>query len=250
MEYLAAGAPSSFLGQFSLQQLLIASGTTLLLTALSMPLAVVFGLALALMRRSRQLALSWPAAIYIELIRGTPLLVQLYLLYYSLPILGQWLSEQIPAIQSEWFVLDNFVVGIMCLAGNYAAYEAEIHRAGLDAVDKGQREAALSIGLSEQQTFIRVVLPQAMRIVIPPIINDLIAMLKDSSLVSIIGVTELLQVATGIGKSRFNMPQMLVVAALFYLAMSVPCYFLGKWVERRLKARGAPELHLDNVHGH
>src|SRR6185436_14886395 len=104
--------------------------------------------------------LAWPAALYIEAVRGTPLLVQIFLGYFSLPQLGQWLN-------TDLFTLDKFVVGVLCLAGNYAAYEAEIHRAGLQAIDKGQREAALSIGMSEGQSFFRVVLPQAFRIVVP-----------------------------------------------------------------------------------
>ncbi|MGH7145816.1 MAG: amino acid ABC transporter permease [Planctomycetota bacterium] len=250
MVTIAALGEPAWLSALSLPLLLRGCGYTLLLTVVSMPLAVVFGLVLALLRRSRRRWCAWPASVYIELIRGTPLLVQLYLVYYSLPEIGIWLNDLTPHIQSTWFTWNNLAVGILCLAGNYAAYEAEVHRAGLDAVDKGQREAALSIGMSPAQAFLRVVLPQAFRIVIPPVINDLIAMLKDSCLVSIIGVMELLNAAMSIGKSRFNMPQMLIAAAVLYLAMSLPCYFLGKWIERRLKARGAPELHLDNIHGH
>jgi len=226
-----------------LQRFLTATGNTLLLTLLSMPLAVCLGLALALMRSSRHRWLSWPASVYIEVVRGTPLLVQLYLVYFSLAQLGvHW--------GTDLLTFDAFYVGVACLAGNYAAYEAEIHRAGLQAIDKGQREAALSIGMSERQSFFRVVLPQAFRIVIPPVINDLIAMLKDSCLVSVIGVQELLTVAQSVGKSRAAVAEMLVVAAIFYLALSLPCYYLGKYIENRLKARGMPELHLDNVHGH
>jgi His/Glu/Gln/Arg/opine family amino acid ABC transporter permease subunit len=232
-----------FIKDIALFELLTAAKHTLMLTVISMPLAVIIGLLLALMRMSRLKALSWPASVYIEVIRGTPLLVQMYLVYFSLPQLGQ-------ALGTEWLTLSNFTVGIICLAGNYAAYEAEIHRAGLQAVDKGQREAALSIGMSERQAFFRVVLPQSLRIVVPPVINDLIAMLKDSSLVSVLGVQELLNRAMGIGRSKFTVPKMLVVAALIYLVMSLICYALGRWAERRLKAQGAPELHLDQAHGH
>jgi His/Glu/Gln/Arg/opine family amino acid ABC transporter permease subunit len=214
-----------------------------LLTALSMPTAVIFGLFLAMMRRSRHGLLSWPAAIYIEFMRGTPLLVQIWLVYFTLPQIGLYFG-------TTWLVLPGLVVGVMCLAGNYAAYEAEIHRAGLEAIDRGQREAALSIGMSEGQAFFRVVLPQAFRIVVPPIINDLIAMLKDSCLVSVVGVRELLNVAQDIGRGGGNTAQMLVLAAMFYLALSVPCYFLGKYIQRRLKVSGAPEVHIENVHGH
>ncbi|HEY3319504.1 MAG TPA: amino acid ABC transporter permease [Planctomycetota bacterium] len=223
--------------------LLKAAQYTLLLTAISMPLSILLGLVLALMRRARLRILSWPAAFYIEVIRGTPLLVQMFLVYFTLPQLGQWLN-------TDMLTLNSFVVGILCLAGNYAAYEAEILRAGLEAIDAGQREAALSIGMSEWQAFRTVVLPQAFRIVVPPIINDLIAMLKDSSLVSVLGVQELLNKALTIGRSNFTVPKMLVVAAAIYLVMSLVCYMLGKYAERKLHVQGAPELHLDQVHGH
>jgi len=210
---------------------------------MSMPLAVCLGLALAMMRSSRHRLLAWPAALYIEIVRGTPLLVQLYLVYFSLAQLGvRWGTDAL--------TFDAFYVGVVCLAGNYAAYEAEIHRAGIQAIDTGQREAALSIGMSERQAFFRVVLPQAFKIVIPPVINDVIAMLKDSCLVSVIGVQELLTVAQSVGKARASVAEMLVVAAFFYLTLSLPCYYLGKYIERRLKAKGMPELHLDTVHGH
>jgi His/Glu/Gln/Arg/opine family amino acid ABC transporter permease subunit len=223
--------------------LLEGAGITLLLTGLSMPLAVLLGLLLAWMRGSRRRLLNWPAAAYIEVIRGTPLLVQMFLVYYSLPQLGRWL-------QTEWLTWNNFAVGVCCLAANYAAYEAEILRAGLEAVDKGQREAALSLGLSERKAFCLIILPQAFRIVVPPLINDLIAMLKDSCLVSVIAVQELLNIAIGIGRSKFNLPQMMVAAAVLYLLMSLACYALGKWLEKRLKVQGAHELHVDQLHGH
>ena len=221
-------------------KLLYAARYTLYLTALSMPLAVIFGLFLALMRSSRFKLLSIPASIYVEVVRGTPLLVQLYLVYYSLPQIGQYFD-------TDKLTLDNFFVGVICLAGNYAAYESEIHRAGLQAIDKGQREAALSIGMSERQSFFRVVLPQAFRIIVPPIINDLIAMLKDTCLVSVISVSELLNVATGIGKTTGTVAQMLIAAAVIYLILSLICYVFGKWVESKLKVAGAAEIQVDQV---
>jgi len=241
-----------FLREVSLPTLLEGAKYTLFLTALSMPLAVALGLVLAVMRMSRHAFLKWPAVAYIEVIRGTPLLVQVYLVYFSLPALGQALDLWLNSGERYTYMLtlSNFVVGVICLSCNYAAYEAEVQRAGLRAIDKGQREAALSIGMSEFQAFRLVVLPQAFRIVVPPIINDLIAMLKDSSLVSVIGVAELLYRASSIGKAKFNMPQMLVAAAVLYLAMSLLCYAIGRLIERRLHLKGAPELHLEQVHGH
>ena len=205
-----------------------------------MPLAVCFGLILALMRMSRFRILSWAAACYVEIIRGTPLLVQMFLVYYSLPVLSLYLNTRL-------LIFDPFPASILCLAGNYAAYEAEIHRAGLQAVDKGQREAALSIGMSEKMSFLLVVMPQAFRIVVPPIINDLIAMLKDSCLASALGVPELLNTAAKIGKSRFALEKFYVLASILYMIMSLVCYALGKYIEGRLKARGTPELKLDQA---
>jgi len=227
----------------ALLSLLSAAKNTLLLTAVSMPLAVALGLLLGWMRLSRHRFLSWPAAAYVEVIRGTPLLVQVYLVYFSLAQLGQQLETTLLTLQP-------FSTGIICLAGNYAAYEAEIIRAGLEAVDKGQREAALSIGMSERQAFCLIILPQAFRIVVPPLINDLIAMLKDSCLVSVIGVPELLERAKSIGKERGTTAQMMVAAAVLYLMMSLVCYAFGKCLEKRLKVQGAHELHVDQVHGH
>jgi len=226
-----------------LAQLVKAMGYTLALTLLSMPLALALGLALALMRLSKRAWLSWPAVCYIELMRGTPLIVQVFLIYFSLPVLGQSLG-------TELLTWPKFFVGVFCLTLNYAAYEAEIHRAGLQAVDKGQREAASSLGLSETQGFFLVVLPQALRIIVPPVINDLISMLKDSSIVSVIGVAELLCVAQALGRSSASTAQMLVIAAFFYLLLSLVCGSLGKWAEARLIVREAPELKLDQVHGH
>jgi His/Glu/Gln/Arg/opine family amino acid ABC transporter permease subunit len=234
-----------------LGKLLIAAKWPFILTAMSMPLAVVIGLGLALLRRSERRWLSWPAATYIEVVRGTPLLVQMFLVYYSLPLLGQWLEEGcgLPGAQ-RFFTLDAVVAAVVCLAGNYAAYEAEIHRAGIDAVDRGQREAALSLGMSEGQAFRHVVLPQSLRIIVPPVINDLIAMLKDSCVASVITVPELLNRAQAIARANLRTGEMYVLAAAIYMALSLACYALGKWIECRLRKPGAPEVHLESVHGH
>ncbi|MFN4257996.1 MAG: ABC transporter permease subunit [Gemmataceae bacterium] len=231
----AAALPSDHSGHI-LIALLKAAQYTLLLTALSMPLALMAGLVLALLARSRNVLLRWPAVAYIQVMRGTPLLVQIYLIYYSLPQIGQELGL------GNLLTWPNLAVGVLCLSANYAAYEAEIHRAGIEAVPKGQREAALSIGMSERQAFVLVVLPQSFRIILPPVINDLVAMLKDSCLVSVIGVPELLQVALGIGKSRFIVPEMLIYAAIIYLILSLAADRLGKGLEAYLKRRGTPAV--------
>jgi polar amino acid transport system substrate-binding protein len=217
---------------------------TVLLTLIAMPLAVVAGLFLALGTMSRRAWLRWPATAYIILVRGTPLLVQIYLVYFSLPLLGEWVYGVVPGfVQSlldvfggpQMLTWPNFAVGAACLAGNYAAYEAEVHRAGLQAVPRGQREAAMSLGMSEWQVLRRVVFPQSFKIILPPLVNDLNSMIKDSSLVSVIGVPELLQTALGIGKSKFIVPKMLVIAALAYLVLCAVADWIGRRVEARLR---------------
>ncbi len=232
--------------QIFIFDLIYAARWPLYMTALAMPLAVFFGLILALMRISGKKLLVWPATTYIEIMRGTPLFVQLYLVYFSLPQIGVALDPMLPGAQ-YWLTLTPFPAAVICLAAIYAAYEAENQRAGLLAVDKGQREAALSIGMSEAQAFVRVVLPQAVRIILPPIINDAIAMLKDTCLASAIGVAELLRSAKDIGQNSVpnSTSRMYVAASILYMILSLACYFLGKWIEGKLKSKGGAELKVE-----
>lgn len=221
---------------------------TILLTIISMPSAVIFGLVLALGTMHRRWWIRWPALAYVIIVRGTPLLVQVYLVYFSLPPLGAWLYSLAPGffaalgLSEHMLTWPNLLVGVLCLSGNYAAYEAEIHRAGLQAVPKGQREAAASLGLSRWQAFRYIVFPQSFRIVLPPIVNDLNSMIKDSCLVSVIGVPELLQTALGVGKSKFIVPKMMVIAAAVYLALCAAADWMGRRLEAQLKrsANAAP----------
>ena len=220
---------------------------TVLLTVTAMPLATAAGLFLALARMSPRTWLRRAAIGYITLVRGTPLLVQIFLVYFSLPPLGQWLYAAAPAlVQSAldplggaaFLTLPALVVGALCLAANYAAYEAEVHRAGLEAVPAVQWDAAGALGLTRAQAIRHVIAPQGVRIAMPAIINDLNSLIKDSCLVSVIGVTDLLGVCLGIGKARFSVPEMLVIAAAVYLVLSVAGDLFGNWLERRLRARG------------
>lgn len=241
VEKIALASPGGAVGLdwgVVLRELAVATGATILLTAISMPLAVLLGLGLALLERSRRPLLAWPAKLYTQVVRGTPLLVQVFLVYYTLPVLGAQIGL------GNALVWPAFAVGILCLSGNYAAYEAEIHRAGLDAVPKGQREAALSLGMTPAQSLRLVELPQSFRIILPPIVNDLVAMIKDTSLVYVIGVRELTAVALGIGKARLIVPQLLVVAAVFYLVVSLVADRLGRRIEARLRRRGTPRPQL------
>jgi polar amino acid transport system substrate-binding protein len=159
--------------------------------------------------------------LYIEVFRGTPVLLQLYVLYYGLA--GVW-------------ALDAFPAAILGLGLNYAAYEAEIYRAGIQAVPKGEVEAAHALGMSGALALRRVVLPQAFRVALPGVANDFIALLKDSALVSVITVVELTKRMTiaSVENRSWLLPGLL--CALFYLAMSYPLSHLARWLERRMGA--------------
>lgn len=220
---------------------------TVLLTIVAMPLATAAGLMLAIARISPRAWIRRGAIAYITVVRGTPLLVQIFLAYFSLPPLGQWVYAHAPALLqasleplggAAFLTLPPLLVGALCLAANYAAYEAEVHRAGLEAVPAVQWDAARALGLTRAQTLRHVIAPQGVRFAMPAIINDLNSLIKDSCLVSVIGVTDLLSVCLGIGKSRFTVPEMLVIAAVVYLVLSIAGDLAGNWIERRLRARG------------
>jgi polar amino acid transport system substrate-binding protein len=153
---------------------------TLLISILSMALAVIFGLALALLALYGPWPLPWLSRAYVEVFRGTPLLIQLYLIFYGLPSIGIKLSPLVAAVAG--------------LGLNYAAYEAENYRAGIQSIPRGQMEAALSLGMTRAQSLRHIIVPQALRLVIPPVTNDFIALFKDSSIVSVITMVELTKV--------------------------------------------------------
>lgn len=203
--------------------LLLAAWTTVKLSFLSMPLAMSLGLMVAIGRLYGPFWVRWPLEAYVELIRGTPLLLQLFVIYYVLP---QLTGVSIP----------EFWAGVLGLAINYSAYEAENYRAGLLAIPRGQMEAALSLGMSTTTALRRVVVPQAVRIVIPPVTNDFIALFKDTSVCSMIAVTEL----TGMYRFLFQShPRLMLefglLTALLYLAMSYPLSLMARRMETRFK---------------
>ncbi len=191
------------------------AGTTLFVSATSIVLATLLALFGALGRLSRNPVANGVSGFYVSLIRGTPLLVQIYIWYLGLPRLNVYLPEL-------W-------AGILALSVNYGAYMTEIFRAGIQAIGKGQYEASYALGMSGAQTLRRIVLPQAFRIVIPPIGNEFIAMMKDSSLVSIMGVWELTFRAEKIGRQYFRGMETFIIAAAFYWILTVIFqFFQGK----------------------
>jgi glutamine transport system permease protein len=209
---------------------------TIIYCAVSFPLALLLGLILALMNSSRFVWLRTPARIYIEVIRSTPFIAQIFLIYYGLSALLYDISLSNPALNLAQY--DNaWVAGIASLSLNYAAYEAEVFRAGFLSVERGQTEAALSLGLSSGQNFFRIVLPQAVPLMIPPFVNDLIYMLKDSAVVSVIAGTELTS-ALNLWRvhNGSNPIPLFILAMVLYLALSLPTSYVARWYEQRLRA--------------
>ena len=196
---------------------------TIVISISSMAFAVLLGLLLALARTFGPLPLRLASTIYIEFVRGTPLLVQMIMLYFGLPELG--------------LKLDPFVAGCLALGLNYAAAEAENYRAGLSSVQVAQHEAAFSLGLSRLQTIRHVVAPQALRVAIPPMTNDFIALLKDSSLVALVTLTELNKTYMNLANATRDHLGLGLVVALWYLVIGLPFARLSRFVEIRLAGR-------------
>lgn len=202
---------------------------TLFVSALAMTLAVALGLLLALTRMYGARPVSLVATSYVELFRGTPVLLQLHVLYFGLmPAVRAALSLD---VGTEY---DAMIAAVVGLGLNYAAYEAEIYRAGIQAIPPGQLEAATVLGMSTSLALRRVIVPQAVRIALPGMTNDFIALLKDSSLVSVITVVELTKrmTITAIDVRSYLLPGLL--CAGLYLAMSYPLSLLSRWLEAQL----------------
>ncbi len=192
---------------------------TIQATVLGMLVAITLGLVLAMLRRSRLRIVSLPTAFFIEFVRSTPLLVQMYFLFYVLPLTGAQMSP--------------LMTGIVALGLHYATYCAEVYRAGIEAVPRGQWEAATALNMSRWRTTVGVVLPQAIPPVVPALGNYLVAMFKDTPLLSAITVVELLQQSKMIGSSTFRYTEPLTLVGLLFLALSL----VAAWGVRGLEAR-------------
>jgi polar amino acid transport system permease protein len=194
---------------------------TLLVSFLSISLAIVLALIAALGRLSKFPPFYALSTFYVSLIRGTPLYLQIFFFFLALPQLG--------------IVLTGLFAGVIALGLNYGAYMSEIFRAGLASVGRGQREAAMALGMTPWQTMKRIILPQALRFAIPPIGNEFIAMTKDSALVSATGfVHEIMWRATRVGRAQFNNLEALIIAAVFYWLMTMVLTYIQSLIEARL----------------
>jgi len=191
------------------------------LTISVMALSLVFGLIVALARLSRLRALRTVATFYVEVIRGTPCMLQLFYIYFVLPAFG--------------IKIGPFATGVIGLTVNYAAYLSEVYRAGIQAVAKGQVEAALSLGMSRTKMMRLVILPQALRIVVPPLGNYFISLFKDTALASTITVKELIFSGQIIAATNFQYFTIFTIAGMIYLALSYPGSLGVQYLERRMR---------------
>jgi polar amino acid transport system substrate-binding protein len=210
------------LGQYKqyLPLLLRGALVTLEISALSMAIAIGLGLLMAVLRVFGPPLIAWPVVAFIEVIRGTPLLIQLFIIFYGLPSIGVRFSPLWAA-----------VIG---LGVNYAAYEAENYRAGIQSIPRGQLDAAVALGLTRIQTIRRIVLPQAVRLVIPPVTNDFIALLKDSSLVSVITMVELTKMYGQLAATNYDYIGIGLATAAIYFLLGLPIARLSRLLEARL----------------
>ena len=217
-------------------------GYTLLVSVLAITLACILAVLGAMGRLSRNPVYNSIATAYVSLVRGTPLLVQVYMWYLALPQVGKAIADMgIPWAQRA-LTLPAIPAGILALGVCYGAYMTETVRAGIQSITVGQTEAARALGMTESQKMRRIVFPQALRMIIPPVSNEFIAMIKDSSLVSLMGVWELSYRAIKIGRRYFQSLEMLIMVALIYWIMCIILQSIQEKIETYM-ARGERKVY-------
>jgi His/Glu/Gln/Arg/opine family amino acid ABC transporter permease subunit len=197
------------------------TGLTLELAAWTLVLGSVLGIVVALMRLGRWRVLRWVSAVYVEFLRGTPLLVQVLIVYFGLPQLG--------------LKMPRMTAGIVALTINSAAYMSEIVRSGIQAVDRGQTEAARSLGMNGAQTMLYVVLPQAIRNILPAIGNEFVVIIKESSILYTIGIYELTYQANKLASTNYRYLETLIISAFIYFILTFATSRLLGLLERRMR---------------
>jgi polar amino acid transport system substrate-binding protein len=209
----------------ALLRLTHAAGITVLLSLGAMVIAVTLGLGLALGQSRGPAAVRWLSTVYVEFFRGTPVLVQLLFLYFGLPRIG--------------LAMSGWLTALIGLGLNYAAYESQVYRAALEAIPKGQYEAAYSLGMSPLLAFRRIILPQALRIALPPMTNDFVSLFKDTSVAFAISVWELATAYRELANASGEFMLLGAIVSAFYLLMSLPLAHVARRLELKLQRREA-----------
>ncbi len=212
---------------------LIGLGTTIGISLVSIVLATILAFTGSLARISDNPVAQGISGFYVSLFRGTPLLIQIYIIYLGLPQVGQSISQAGYPELGRWFILSATTSGILALSLNYGSYMTEIFRAGIQSVLQGQWQASAALGMSKWQTLYHVVLPQALRTVFPAVVNQFISMQKDSSLVSVMGIWEITYRANRFARKDSKFMEMFLLAAAIYWGLTM----LSEWWQSRVEAR-------------
>ena len=220
---------TEFLTQDNLIFMLQGAGLSLLLAAIAVCIGLILGTLGAGAKLSKYKVLRILGNVYVEVIRGTPMLLQILFFYLAVPMIVQ-------SVTGERFNADPFICGLIALSINSGAYSTELIRSGIQGVDKGQWEACETIGMNYVQTMRYVILPQAFKRIVPPIVSEFITLIKDSSLISCIGVSELLLRTQVMGASYSNYLVPLVIAGFMYLMMTLTVSYFARRLERKLAA--------------
>lgn len=202
---------------------------TLIIAVFTVLFGTILGILMATARLSSFKPLSWIATVYIEFFRGTPLMVQLMFIFYGLPMIGITFPD-VPFIEN----FQRFAAGIVAMSLNSCAYIAEVIRSGIQAVDSGQMEAARSLGFTKLQSMMMVILPQAIRNILPALGNEFVTVIKESSIVSVIGIADLMFRTNGVKAKNYRTLECLFIAAVIYFILTFVSSRLISWMERRM----------------
>jgi polar amino acid transport system permease protein len=206
-----------------------------LVTVVSFFATLFVGLLVALARLSKNKIVNGIATVYVEIVRGIPLLVQLLFWYFAFPSVIQGVGKALNIEAFKTYLSNPVGMAILGMSFCYAAYMSEIYRAGIQSISKGQREAALSLGMNYLQTMRHVILPQAIRVILPPVGNEFIALLKDSSLVSVVAVTDLTRRGREFMAANFIPIETWTMVALLYLVLTLLSARVVTWIERKTR---------------
>ena len=210
-------------------------GVTLSITIISFLLTLVVGMIGGLGRLSRNPLVNGFSTLYVELVRGIPLMVQLIWWYFAFPVIVQGIGRSLNIQSLISYQANAWAMAILGLVFCYGAYMSEVYRAGIQAIPRGQMEAARSLGMTHMQAMRHIILPQAIRMILPPIGNEFIAMLKDSSLVSVVAVVDLTRRGREFMSSTFIPLQTWIMVALLYLVMTLLSSVVVGWIEKKTK---------------